>query len=159
MLGGEFEYYRGAKHEVAQLSAAGEPLDSSKIVAPDMPGPGYAVLQQGNMVVHRAKGLREAGERITMVNGYVPRGISFPDFSRFDQLYLVDPKDVVASEYTRHMSWMARERLSADLDSFAFSEDKEAMAEKFDQLADLMAATAKDLREAGRAKVEHFGDG
>ena len=116
-VGGEFEYYRGTKQEVAQLSAAGEPLDPGKIVAPDMPGPGYAVLQQGNMVVHRAKGLREAGERITMVNGYVPRDISFPDFSRFDQLYLVDPKDVAASEYTRHMSWMVtRTAESADLE-------------------------------------------
>ena len=159
VVGGEFEYYRGTKHEVAQLSAAGEPLDPSKIVAPDMPGPGYAVLQQGNMVVHRAKGLREAGERITMVNGYVPRDTTFPDFSRFDQLYLVDPKDVAASEYTRHMSWMIRERLNADLSDFAFSEDKESMADRFEQLAELMATTAKELREAGSAKVEHFGDG
>jgi hypothetical protein len=111
------------------------------------------------MVVHRAKGLREAGERITMVNGYVPRDISFPDFSRFDQLYLVDPKDVAASEYARHMSWMARERLSAELSEFVFSEDKEAMADKFEQLAEFMSATAKNLREAGSAKVEHFGDG
>ena len=157
--GGEFEYYRGTKHEVAELTRSGKPLDPAKIVAPDMPGPGYAVLQQGNMVVHRAKGLRAKGERITMVNGYVPQDISFPDFSRFDQLSLVDPAHVAASEYSRHMAWMARERLEAQLQGFEFSDDTGQMAEQFQSLADHLATTAQHLRDAGKGKVEHFGDG
>ncbi|MCE2517753.1 MAG: hypothetical protein J4F41_07970, partial [Alphaproteobacteria bacterium] len=55
--GGAFQYYRGTKHEVTALTKAGQPLDPAKIVSPDMPGPGYAIMQQGNMVVHQAKGL------------------------------------------------------------------------------------------------------
>ncbi len=157
--GGEFQYYLGTKEEVAALRKAGQPLDPDKIVSPAMPGPGYAVLQQGNMVVHRAKGLSAPGERITMVNGYVPRDIAFPDFSRFDQLALVDPKDVAASEYARHATWMARERLTARLAGFAFSDDTAAMAEEFEDFARTMAATAQQLRDAGKAEVEHFGDG
>ena len=156
--GGEFEFYRGTKHEVAELAAAGKPLDPAKIVAPDMPGPGYAVLQQGNMVVHRAKGLRKTGESITMVNGYVPQDVSFPDFNRFDQLYMVDPQDVAASEYRSHTTWMARERLSSDLQNFAFSDDKEAMAARFEEMAAMMTNAAQDLRNAGNAAIEHFGD-
>lgn len=156
--GGEFQYYKGTKAEVAALKADGKPLDPEKIVSPAMPGPGYAVVQQGNMVVHRAKGLTAPGERITMVNGYVPQNIEFPDFSRFDQLYLVDPKDVAASEYTRHMKWMARERIDAQLEGFEFSEDTAKMAEEFETLSALMLETAKELRNAGTATVEHFGD-
>ena len=157
--GGEFEYYLDTKDAVADLTKAGQPLDPAKIVAPDMPGPGYAVLQQGNMVVHRAKGLRKPGERITMVNGYVPQDISFPDFTRFDQLSLVDPAHVAASEYSRHMAWMARERFEAELQGFAFSDDNQSMAASFDSFAEMMQATAHELRTAGQGSVEHFGDG
>lgn len=157
--GGEFEYYRGTKAEVAALKKAGQGLDTTKIMAPDMPGPGYAVVQQGNMVVHRAKGLRQQGERITMVNGYVPRDVTFPDFSRFDQLALVDPPHVVASEYARHINWMARERLDAQMAGLKFEADNEAMAASFDDFAALMSRTAEQLRAAGTAEIEHFGDG
>ncbi len=156
--GGEFEYYLGTKDEVAQLKKDGKPLDPSKIKAPTLLGPGYAVLQQGNMVVHRAKGLTKAGERITMVNGYVPRDVSFPDYTRFDQLYLVDPKHMAASEYSRHVSWMGRELLETQLKGFEFSEDTAKMAENFEQVAEMMATAAEALRKAGEAKVEHFGD-
>jgi len=156
--GGEFQYYKGTKDEFQALRKSGQPLDDAKVISPDMPGPGYAVLQQGNMVVHRAKGLSAAGERITMVNGYVPRDISFPDFSRFDQLSLVDPPHIAASEYSRHLQWMARERLDAELRGFAYSADADAMAATFAQLSDKMDQSAQELREAGKSQVEHFGD-
>ncbi len=157
--GGEFEYHLGTKDEVAELRKAGKPLDPKKIMAPALPGPGYAVLQQGNMVVHRAKGLTEVGERITMVNGYVPRDVSFPDYTRFDQLYLVDPEHMAASEYSRYVTWMGRELLEAQLQGFEFSEDKTKMAENFEQVANMMSAAAEQLRKADEAKIEHFGDG
>lgn len=157
--GGEFEYYLGTKEEVAQLTKAGKPLDPKKIRAPELPGPGYAVLQQGNMVVHRAKGLRAPGERITMVNGYVPRDVSFPDYTRFDQLYLVDPEHMAASEYMRHVSWMGREMLDGQLQGADFNADKAEMAENLERVSKLMATAADQLRRAGDAEVEHFGDG
>ena len=158
VTGGEFEFYKGTNGEVAALKKAGKELDPAKIVAPELPGPGYAVLQQGNMVVHRAKGLSAPGERITMVNGYVPRDVAFPDYTRFDQLALVDPEHVAASEYARHITWMARERLDAQLHAFEFGGDRQDMAARFDQFAELMAQTAKQLRDAGNAEIEHFGD-
>lgn len=157
--GGEFEYYRGTKQEFAALKKAGDGLDPAKIMAPAMPGPGYAVVQQGNMVVHRAKGLRKQAERITMVNGYVPRDVMFPDFTQFDQLALVDPPHVAASEYARHINWMARERLDAQLTGLKFDDDNQAMVASFDEFADLMSRTADQLRAAGTGEVEHFGDG
>ena len=157
--GGEFEYYLGTKEEVADLKKAGKSLDPDKIRAPALPGPGYAVLQQGNMVVHRAKGLTKEGERITMVNGYVPRDVSFPDYTRFDQLFLVDPEHMAASEYSRHVAWMGRELLAAELKGFEFSEDRDKMAENFEKVAQMMTTAAEQLRKAGEAKIEHFGDG
>lgn len=157
--GGEFQYYQGTKEEFLARKKAGQPLDETKVVSPDMPGPGYAILQQGNMVVHRAKGLLAAGERITMVNGYVPRDVRFPDFSRFDQLSLVDPAHVVGTEYLRHRQWMMRERLNAQLEASEFHADTDAMADDLTAMARDMDEVAAQLRAAGQSEVEHFGDG
>ncbi|GJL88254.1 MAG: hypothetical protein DHS20C03_19630 [Minwuia thermotolerans] len=157
--GGEFQYFQGTKHEMKALAEAGQPIPPDRMVSPALPGPGYAVLQQGNMVVHRAKGLREAAERITMVNGYVPAEIGFPDFTRYDQLYLADPHHVVTEEYARHVSWMGREMLTHRIDNPAFTDDRLREAERFEQLAHLFAEAAGQIRNAGAAREEHFGDG
>lgn len=39
----------------------------------------------------------------------------FSDYTRFDQLYPVDPKHMAATEYSRHVSWMGRELLPGQL--------------------------------------------
>ncbi len=157
--GGEFQYFRGTKHEMKALADAGKPIPADRIVSPTLPGPGYAVLQQGNMVVHRARGLTEPAERITMVNGYVPGEIVFPYFTRYDQLYLVDPRHVVTEEYTRHVAWMGREILRHRLDHPSYSEDRSAEVASFERLSTLFAAAANEIRNANEAHAEHFGDG
>lgn len=157
--GGEFEYFRGTKTEVADLSARKQALPDDRIVSVSPPGPGYAVMQQGNMVVHRAKALTAPGERITMVNGYVPADLGYPDYTRFDQLFLADPPHIAASEYARHVSWMARELLDAQVSECRFSPDREMFADQLEAVAQLLANAAQDIRGAERAKMEHFGDG
>lgn len=157
--GGEFEYFLGTKHEVKELHRAGKTLPPERIVAPRLPGPGYAVLQQGNMVAHRAKGLRRAAERITMVNGYVPADCGIADYTRFDQLALADPPHVAAPEFARHAAWLGRERLQALIDAPVFGADRNAIAARLEEVAAYLAKAGADIREAGRAAMEHFGDG
>ena len=156
--GGEFEYYHGTKEDVAARKKQGLPLDPAKIVQAAIPGPGFAVLQQGNMVVHRAKGLLAPGERITMVNGYVPADTRHRDFSRYDQLRLVDPEHIAASEYFRHIAWMGQEALAAQLDGFAFSPDRKAMADHLAAISEMLATAASELRKDDLAGMDHFGD-
>lgn len=127
-------------------------------MAPNLPGPGYAVLQQGNMVVHRAKGLTAPGERITMVNGYVAADLAYEDFCSFDQLKLADPEHAVASEYSRHVAWMGKEALAAQMADFQFSTDRTRMADNLERVANLLATTANQLRDELMAEIAHFGD-
>ncbi len=159
IAGGEFEYFHGTKHEVAELSAKGRPLPEDKIVSVAPSGAGYGVMQQGNMVVHRAKALTAPGERITLVNGYVPADLSYPDFTRFDQLFLADPPHVATSEYARHVAWMGRELLESQLQGNPFSSDRAYFAERLEAVAELLSKAAEEIRSAGSAKMEHFGDG
>ena len=158
VAGGEFQYFHGTTVEVAALKKAGQALPADKIVSPQLPGAGYAVLQQGNLVVHRARGLDGPGERVTMVNGYVPAVIDFPDFTRFDQLFLADPRHVSGTEYARHIAWMARESLAARIDDFAFTEDRAGLAGELERIARMLSSAAAEIRDVKEAPIEHFGD-
>ena len=157
--GGEFQYFAGTKHEMAALHEAGDSPPADRVVSPRLPGPGHAVLQQGNMVVHRARGIREPGERVTMVNGYVPMDLRFPDFTRYDQLVHADPPDVVTAEYERHVAWLARERARAIIDSPDFTDDREASAARLGRIAEELDRAATLIRSEPGETIEHFGDG
>lgn len=157
--GGEFEYFLGTKDEMAALHRSGDGPPADRVVAPRLPGPGYAILQQGNMVVHRAKGITAPGERVTMVNGYVPTDLRYPDFTRYDQLSLADPPHVVTAEYERHVAWLARERARQIIDNAEYSDDREASAARLDRIAGELRNAAEMIRSGSEAKIEHFGDG
>ena len=155
--GGQFQYFKGTKEEMAQLKASGQLIPEDKIISPDMPGPGYAVLQQGNLVVHQAKGLTAPGERVTMVNGYVPRDPNFPDYSRYDQLANVDPAHVVTSEYSRHAALQAQRLLDQNIINIAPQEQAEDYAQSLEAAAQSLLSAAQNIR-AGAKSIEHFGD-
>jgi hypothetical protein len=157
--GGEFEYFLGTKHEMQALHRAAQTPPPERTVAPRLPGPGYAVLQQGNMVVHRAKGLRRAAERITMVNGYMPGDPGVADYTRFDQLALADPAHVAAPEYARHAAWLGREMLQALIDAPVYGADRATIAARLESVATYLSKAGSSIRESGNAAMEHFGDG
>lgn len=158
VIGGAFQYFRGTKAEMAAMRSAGGEVPANRIIAPKMPGPGYAILQQGNMVVHRAKGLEAPGERITMVNGYIPADPATPDYLRYDQLLFADPPHVVTSEFTRHVAYRGRQLLDAELAATTFSDDRLAHAERLERAARLLADAAAEIRAADEAEMEHFGE-
>ena len=168
VAGGEFQYFKGTAREMAALATSGAPFPEDRIVSPAMPGPGYAVLQQGNMVVHRAKGLDHSVmnkaeysglERITMVNGYVPADVSYPDYTAFEQLYRIDPPDVIAGEYARHIAWMAEQHLKAMLAHQPGSQDKSSLSKQLASIAQQLNQAAEDLSSAQAGNLNHFGDG
>ncbi|MEM7241425.1 MAG: hypothetical protein AAF429_04500 [Pseudomonadota bacterium] len=156
--GGAFQYFRGTKEEIAEIKSKGDKVPNERVIAPEMPGPGYAVLQQGNMVVHQAKGLEEEGERITMVNGYVADPKRFEDFTRYDQLTLVDPPEVVTAEYARHIAVLNDLRLNGQLGDIGFQADPMGVADRLEHVARSLSQTAKELRDTQNVQIEHFGD-
>ena len=152
--GGAFQYFRGTKDEVARLKAEGRDLPQDKIVSPVMPGAGYAVLQQGNMVVHQAKGLEEEGKRITMVNGYVAADPRIEDYSRYDQLSLVDPAHIVTAEYARHET----ARVHNLIRQAGFDKDRQIYIQSLREAARRLEQAASIIEKADSAQIEHFGD-
>ena len=156
--GGAFQYFKGTKDEVAAYRAEGKPLQLEKIVSPDMPGPGYAVMQQGNMVVHQAKALTAPGERITMVNGYIPADPAFEDYTRYDQLTFADPVPIATAEYSRHVAFHARRAIDETIADITFDKDRAFYTDQLRYLSSIFIKAAQDIDGADTAEMEHFGD-
>jgi hypothetical protein len=121
MKGGAFQFFRGTVDQAARafgttpehLTEGGRTeLPEDRVESVILPGPGFAIFQQGNLVVHRASRLLEAGERITFVPGYVAADAAFPDPTRAESIvHWGEPG--LAAELARHKAWLARSRLDA----------------------------------------------
>ncbi len=158
LRGGEFQYFHGTVQEAAALKQIGTEIPAERAVSVAFPGPGYAVLQQGNMVVHRAKALETPSERITMVNGYVFLDVDYADPTDFGQLRLVDPADAINTEWTRHKAWLAREKLARLVEELPFTADRDVLIAALRRsVADVQAAI-EDLQADRLTEMRDYGD-
>lgn len=156
VAGGRFEYFLGTKHEAAELAARGETPPAERTVAPDFPGPGYAIALHGDMVVHRAGPLSELTERISMVNGYVAMDTSRDEQSRSADLIVVDDANALYTEWAKFAAWRTHGRLGALLDGIEFDADPEVVARQLESaVADVNQAIVE--MRAGARELDHYG--
>ena len=156
VAGGRFEYFTGTKHEAAELAAAGRTPPPERVVAPDFPGPGYAIALHGDMVVHRAGPLDELTERISMVNGYVALDPSREEQSRSADLIAVDDPECLFTEWAKFAAWRSQGRLNRLIDGLAFGASPEAVADQLDAAVAEVTRAAAEMR-AGVRDPEHYG--
>ncbi len=131
LRGGNFEYFQGTKFEIAQMFnlkvhevryGIAEDLPSEKVIKTRFPAAGYAIFQQGNMVVHRAAKLNAPGDRITMVPGLVSRDLSVADPTAIHDMPHYGESGIVA-ELARHSAWLAHSKLQDFIQNMPVSED------------------------------------
>ena len=153
--GGRFEYFLGTKGEAAALAAEGKTPPPDRVVAPDFPGPGYAIALHGNMVVHRGAPLTAQAERITMVNAYVALDRTRDDQSRSRDLIGIDDPAVLYTEWARHVAWRAQGRLAGLIDTLPFGQSPEAVASRLESAIEDVRQAIADMR-AGPREAEHY---
>lgn len=151
--GGRFEYFVGTKAEAAELQAQGQRPPAERVVAPDLPGPGWAVALHGNMVVHRGGPLTRQAERITMVNGYVALDPTVDEQSRSADLIGVDDSHILFAEWAKFAAWRARERLDHLIDTLPFTDNADLVATRLE--AALADATRAAIEMRGEARPAH----
>ena len=146
--GGQFQFFRGTREEAASLlrvrsedltTAIVRDLPSERVIGVKFPAAGYAVFQQGAMVVHRATRLERRGERNTMVIGFVSRDVALPDPTR-DSIVGWEEPGIIA-EFARHKAWLSRTKLDSlvrQMDVNASTSDIRRMLE--DAIADTRRA-------------------
>lgn len=111
MQGGRFEYYAGPVEEGRELLLAGEPLPPEKVRSPEFPAAGWAVLQQGHRVLHRACKLEERFPRITVVNSFWAPVPGLDDPTDLPTLLKIDGREVALTEWSRFQALVAAHRL------------------------------------------------
>ena len=77
----------------------------------EFPGPGWAVLQQGHRVLHRAARLEERYPRITIVGSYWTALADRDDPTDLPTILKVDGPEVALVEWTRYQARVAAHRL------------------------------------------------
>lgn len=158
--GGEFQYFNGTRDEMAELVRAGNGIPAERIVAPAMPGAGYAVLMQGNYVVHQARGLDAPGERVTLVNGYTFGDLSTPDYTALGQLLNADAASHATAEYTRHMAMRCASFLEPCINAPDFDAAPDAQLARLQAAQQTLNEAVHQLQHAmqGPEAIRHFGD-
>lgn len=157
LAGGEFQYFLGTKREAAALAKKGETIPPHRVVSPAFPGAGYMVIMQGNMVVHRGAKLTARGERITMVNGYVPLNARIADASCFSDLKLVDPHHILLPEWARHKAWLSQGKLNQLIRDMPFTQDRALLISKLrEAIGDVEEAIA-DIGDESESRMRHYG--
>ena len=117
-LGGNFEYFHGTRDEIADLFdlpinnirfGISDSLPAERTIQVSFPAAGYAIFQQGNMVVHRATKLQAPAERITAVPGLVSKRTDLPDPTAVHDMPNYNEPGVLA-ELAAHGQWIKQVR-------------------------------------------------
>jgi hypothetical protein len=153
--GGRFEYFMGTKQEAATLAAAGERPPPDRVVAPEFPGPGYAIALHGDMVVHRGAPLAARAERITMVNAYVATDRTRADQSRARDLIGIDDPETLYTEWTKHVAWRSSGRLRYLVDELGFGLERAEAIEPLEAAIGDVTQAIDDMR-AGEREALHY---
>jgi hypothetical protein len=157
-VGGEFQYFLGPKDEVDNIKKEGKLLPKDRIISPIFPGPGYIIVLQGNMVVHRGAKLKKVFDRVTMVNGYVPLDTSSDDISRFLDVKSVDPHELIFPEWARHKAWIARGKLDRLIKELPFTKDTTLIISELKSAIKDVENAISDLSSEDSGDQKHYGD-
>ena len=150
--GGEFQIFKGTKHEGRSLLGIGgeEGVDSSlpkdRITSIPFPAAGYGFLQQGNMIFHRACRLIEKADRTTLIPSFevLPRS-SHDDTNSINMLNWSDPG--IRSELARHEISRASARLQKLVKQVSLDEQPIDIAKKIDTAVNKLISFKRNLEE------------
>ena len=160
MKGGRFEYYAGSVEEGKDLLLSGTGLPAEKVMSPEFPGPGWAVLQQGHRVLHRACKLEERFPRITVVDSFWVPVPGIEDPTDLPTLLKADGREVALVEWSRYQALVAARKL----EHFAatktdFGHTHEELKGDLRAVAALLAEAADAFDTAEEGRLISFGAG
>ena len=157
-VGGRFQYFLGTKKEIQEIKDNNQSIPEDRIISPEFPGPGYIIVLQGNMVVHRGAKLEQPFDRVTMVNGYVPLDLDSVDPSRFFDLKTVDPHQLLFPEWARHKAWLSKGKLNRIIEELPFTDDRELIINKLKSAIKDVETAIKDLSDSSEGEQNFYGD-
>ncbi|MCR9203515.1 MAG: hypothetical protein NXH75_02990 [Halobacteriovoraceae bacterium] len=119
--GGHFEYFKCTRGQAIRGLIRDEDKEIIKVQFPEA---GYAVLQQGNLVVHRASAVTKGTERTTLVQSFISNDAEFKDISKLSDCRPVDPPEILFSEWARYKAFLSERKLRKLMQELPNTEDK-----------------------------------
>lgn len=160
MKGGRFQYFPGPVEEGKALLESGAGLPPERVVSAEFPGPGWAVLQQGHRVLHRAARLEERHERITIVGSYWTPLPSVDDPTDLPTLLRVDPREIALTEWSRYQALVAARKLEDFAETKTdFRRPLEELQARLREIAAAVDAAAEAFDRAEEGRLISFGAG
>ncbi len=154
--GGTFEYIPMTK-EAAISSLSSPKKYESETIKVAYPEAGYAVLQQGNMVVHRATRVTQGTERTALVQSYVPADLDRYDVSRLNDCRPIDPPEVLYTEWARHKAHLSRRKLGRLIDELDFTEDREDICRQLREAIFDVERAIVEILDTSPVQLTHYG--
>ncbi|MBT6203569.1 MAG: hypothetical protein HOI34_07695 [Rhodospirillaceae bacterium] len=154
--GGRFEFFTGTKAELSQMQAAGQGVPRDRVVAVEYPGPGWATVQQGNMVVHRAAPLNQAAERTSFLVCYQPGDIDLDETNKIRSYTTMDPAHIVYPEWARHKAWLARAKIDRLLEELPFTDDRGVLIAALEDVRSEIDVAIDDIRDESVNRLERY---
>ena len=142
MKGGRFEYFFGSVEEGREVLGAGESLPSERIVRTEYPGPGWAVLQQGHRVLHRAARLEERYPRVTLVSSFWASHPAIEDPTDLATLRKADGREIALVEWSRFVALVTARKLQH------FAETQTDLATPLEEVREGLLASVSDVERA-----------
>lgn len=142
MKGGRFEYFAGSVEEGRELLVNGSGLPEERVVKVEFPGAGWAVLQQGHRVLHRAARLEERYPRVTMVCSYYTPHPKLEDPTDLATLRKVDGREIALVEWSRYAAVVVARKL----ERFAATETD--FRRPLEEVRDALRSSIVDVEQA-----------
>ncbi len=153
--GGYFEYFQRPRGSAIRALIREEGEDD--IVKVDFPAAGYAVLQQGNLVVHRASRVTGGTERTTLVQSFIPDDPGFLDVSHLQDCKPVDPHDILYSEWARYKAFLSGRRLQQLMEDLPYKDDPTMICNELRRAIRDVEEAILEISDPTDARLIHFG--
>jgi hypothetical protein len=111
MKGGNTEFFWGTAEEGMQILRETGNLPPERIGKAEYPGPGWAFLQQGHRILHRAARLVEPYPRISLVASYYCADECFREPTILPPLRKADGREIALVEWATYAAYRTAERL------------------------------------------------
>lgn len=154
--GGHFEYFQSTKAEAIRSLIKEDGLPN--VVKVEFPKAGFALLQQGNKVVHRANRVESGNERTTLVQSFIPSNPFFADVSQLNDCKKVDPPEYLFTEWSRYKALLAREKLDHLIKEVPYTVDKGLLIHQMRMAIRDVEEAIFELSDPSEGQLNHFSD-
>lgn len=153
--GGHFEYF--PKPKGAAIRSLIREEGDEDIVKVDFPAAGHAVLQQGNLVVHRASRVTRGDERTTLVQSYIPDDPGFLDVSRLQDCKPVDPHEILYTEWARYKAFLSSRRLQRLIEDLPYADDPTMICNELRRAIRDVDEAVLEISDPSDSRLVHYG--